>query len=123
MAKSPSKQPVSRSKPAVKSVRNKFEARFAEAHPALEYETMKLSYVLNCSYTPDFIDHASKTIYETKGRFEPADRRKILAVKKQHPDWTIILVFQNPNRPILKGSKTTYAMWCDKNDVKWQSFK
>lgn len=104
----------------MKTVRNKFEAAFQKLHPELEYETLKLNYTLACVYNPDFIDHATKTIWETKGLWDAADRRKIVAVKKQHPDWRIIMVFQYPNRKISKSSKTTYAMFCEKNGIDWQ---
>jgi hypothetical protein len=39
----------------------------------------------------------------------------MLAVKAQHPEWTIIFVFQNPNQTIAKTSKTTYSKWAEKN--------
>ena len=46
----------------------------------------------------------------------------MLAVKKQHPDLDIRLVFQAPHNTISKGSKTTYAIWAEKNDFKWCSY-
>lgn len=107
----------------MKKVRNQLEARFQQQHPQLEYETIKLTYTLDCTYTPDFIDRDGKTIFETKGLFDAADRRKLLAVKKQHPDWHIVMVFQHPHRRISKTSKTTYAHWCDKNGLDWQAAK
>ena len=107
----------------MKTVRNRFEASFQKIHPNLEYETVKLTYTLECSYTPDFIDRANKTIFETKGLFDAADRRRMLAVKKQHPDWRFVMVFQNPQRRISKSSRTTYAKWCDKHKVEWQTVK
>jgi hypothetical protein len=103
--------------------RNRFEAAFAAANPDLAYEPIKLSYTLSCNYTPDFVDHDNKTIYETKGLWEAQDRRKILAVKEQHPGWRIVMVFQQPTRKIAKLSKTTYAAWCDKHGIEWQHFK
>ena len=54
-------------------------------------------------------------IVETKGRFTPADRQKHLLVQKQFPELDIRFVFSNPNQKINKGSKTSYAMWCEKN--------
>ena len=29
------------------------------------------------------------------------------------------MVFYNANQKIKKGSKTSYAMWCDKHNIKW----
>lgn len=107
----------------MKKVRNKFEALFQARNPDLEYETLKLGYTIEHTYNPDFIDHESKTIFETKGLWEPADRRKILAVIKQHPGWRLVMVFQNPNRTISKKSKTTYAAFCERHCIEWQTLK
>ena len=43
----------------------------------------------------------------------------MLLVITQHPDLDIRMVFMRPNNRLSKTSKTTYAMWCDKNNVKW----
>ena len=40
-------------------------------------------------------------------------------LKKQHPELDIRFVFMNPKGKIRKGSKTTYADFCDKNDIIW----
>lgn len=70
------------------------------------------------TYTPDFV-LANGIIVETKGRFIVSDRQKHLMIKKQHPDLDIRFVFSNPNSKLYKGSKTTYADWCDKHGFKW----
>jgi hypothetical protein len=72
-------------------------------------------------YTPDFV--IKGVIYETKGLWDLEDRTKILHLKRCHPKQRIVMVFQAPNAKIYKGSKTTYAMWCDKNNIEWCSFK
>ncbi len=96
--------------------RNPFEARCArDLGPGYEYEAIKLPYTLQCTYTPDFIDRAAKHIVEGKGLFDAADRRKMLAVKAAHPDYSIEIWFTNPDKPICKGSKTTYRAWCEKH--------
>lgn len=81
-----------------------------------EYETKKIGYVVHESrtYTPDFI-LPNGVIIETKGRFTLEDRKKHLLVKAQHPDLDIRFVFSNSRNKIRKGSKTSYADWCDKN--------
>ena len=81
-----------------------------------EYETKKIGYVVheNRTYTPDFI-LPNGVIVETKGRFTLEDRKKHLLVKAQHPDLDIRFVFSNSRNKIRKGSKTSYADWCDKN--------
>jgi hypothetical protein len=65
------------------------------------------------SYLPDFKLH-NGIIVETKGRFVLADRKKHELIKQQYPDLDIRIVFTNSNARISKGSKTTYAMWCEK---------
>lgn len=95
-------------------------------HVTWGYEKEKIKFVQPAkerSYTPDFILEShyphKKIIIETKGRFVTADRQKHLMVQKQHPHLDIRFVFSNPNAKISKGSKTTYAMWCDKNNFKY----
>ena len=75
-----------------------------------EYESTKVPYQLMCNYTPDFL-LPNGIFLEVKGRLTTEDRRKMLAVKKSHPDLDIRFVFQAPFNKINKGSKTTYAKW------------
>ena len=81
-----------------------------------KYEEFKIKYEVNevRTYTPDF-ELPNGIIIESKGRFVAADRKKHLLVKKQHPELDIRFVFSNSKNKINKGSKTTYAMWCEKN--------
>ena len=60
-----------------------------------EYESTKVPYVLKCNYTPDFV-LKNGVMLEAKGHLSPDDRRKMLAVKKQHPELDIRFVFQAP---------------------------
>lgn len=69
-------------------------------------------------YTPDFV-LPNGIIIETKGRFTLEDRKKHLLIKEQHPELDIRFVFTNPNGKIRKGSKTSYADWCNKNGFKY----
>lgn len=84
------------------------------------YEQRKLKWLPEVkfrTYTPDFeitTRSGKKIIVETKGYWTTDDRQKMLAVVKQHPDLDIRIVFQNPNAKIRKGSKTSYADWCQK---------
>jgi hypothetical protein len=86
-----------------------------------EYEKNKIKYTVPASehtYTPDF--RLPNGIYiETKGRFVTEDRKKHLLIKSQHPNLDIRFVFQNSKNKIRKGSKTTYADWCDKYGYKY----
>jgi len=81
------------------------------------YETVKINWQLveNKTYTPDFI-LPNGIIIESKGRFVPEDRKKHLKVREQNPKLDIRFVFSNSRNKIRKGSKTTYAMWCEKNN-------
>lgn len=84
------------------------------------YEQRKLKYLPEVkfrTYTPDFeitTKSGKKIIIETKGYWTVDDRKKMLWVVQQHPDLDIRMVFSNPNQKIAKGSKTTYAEWCQK---------
>tara|TARA_R110001592_G_scaffold325554_1_gene605658 strand:- start:236 stop:637 length:402 start_codon:yes stop_codon:yes gene_type:complete len=81
------------------------------------YETVKIKWQLieSKTYTPDFI-LPNGIIIESKGRFVPDDRKKHLKVREQNPKLDIRFVFSNSRNKIRKGSKTTYAMWCEKNN-------
>lgn len=82
-----------------------------------QYEQHKIDYerpATNHKYTPDF-RLPNGVFIETKGRFMPEDRQKHILIKKQHPEYDIRFVFSNPKAVIRKGSKTTYADWCEKH--------
>lgn len=91
----------------------------------VEYEKEKITYVVpasNHKYTPDF--KLPNGIYiETKGRFMPADMKKHLLIKQQHPLLDIRFIFQNPNGTNSKRTKTTYADFCEKHDFKYCSYR
>lgn len=81
-----------------------------------KFESIKLSYRVekNCVYTPDF-PVTKRIIIETKGRFQTADRMKMLLVKAQHPELEFRFIFSNSKAKISKASQTTYGRWCEKN--------
>jgi hypothetical protein len=68
-------------------------------------------------YTPDFFLN-SGVIIEAKGRFTAADRRKILAVREDHPELKeyLVMLFMRDNR-IHKQSTTTYSHWCETHGI------
>ena len=105
--------------------RSKLEERVAtllqELGVSYEYETKKISYVIQHKYTPDFV-LPNHTVLECKGYWDAEDRRKIKQVKKDNPDLDIRMVFQSPYNTISKKSKTTYAQWCEKHDIPWTHF-
>lgn len=105
--------------------RSGFEHRTAERLEELgaefEYEPKDsvLEYVVQETrkYLPDFV--LGKTmIIECKGRLTSADRKKMLLVKKQHPDRDIRLLFQYDNKLSTK-SKTRYSDWATKHGFQW----
>lgn len=81
-----------------------------------KYEEFKIKYEVNevRTYTPDF-ELPNGIIIESKGRFVAADRKKHLLVQRQFPELDIRFVFSNSKGKISKGSKTSYADWCDKH--------
>lgn len=82
-----------------------------------EYESVHLPYILECKYKPDFI--LPNGIYlEVKGWLDPDDKRKMVAVKKAHPDLDIRFVFQSPFKRI-PNTKMTHAQWAEKHGFSW----
>ena len=84
------------------------------------YESVKIQWEDLCyrTYTPDFILE-NGVIIETKGRFLAIDRRKHLAIQKQHPKLDIRFVFTNSKSKLYKGAKSTYGQWCTKNNFRY----
>lgn len=80
------------------------------------YETLELPYTLHCIYHPDFI-LSNGIIIEAKGRLLPTEKRKMITVKKQHPNLDIRFVFMYPDRKIT-GTKQTHTEWATKNGFK-----
>jgi hypothetical protein len=83
----------------------------------VKYEAIKIEWedLMYRTYTPDFV-LPNGIIIETKGRFTSDDRRKHKLIKKQHPDLDIRFVFTNSKAKLSKGAKTTYAIWCERNN-------
>lgn len=104
--------------------KSKFEEQFNKTHgqQLKGYEIDKFSYTLAHTYTPDWkVNH--KVYLETKGRWVTADRSKMVAVMRQHPDLIVAMIFQAPKNKITPGSTTTYADWCDKKGIIWFDHK
>lgn len=86
-----------------------------------EHPDDKIQYIKperKAKYSPDFVltkSNGKPLIVESKGRFLTADRQKHLLIKDQFPDYDIRFVFSNSRQKIAKGSKTTYAMWCERH--------
>lgn len=90
---------------------NEFEKalhrQLVRAKTDVKYEPEKIPYVLAGHYTPDFvITTASGKLYiEAKGYFRPEHKRKMAAVKKQHPDKDIRIVFMKKNKSNIKWAE------------------
>lgn len=84
------------------------------------YESMKIEWedLAYRTYTPDVI-LCNGIICEIKGLFTPADRRKHLKIKRQHPELDIRFVFENSRRKLRKGAKSSYGDWCAKNGFRY----
>ena len=112
--------------------RNKFEtntgAFLEEKGINFTYESEKLPYTVSAAYIPDFIltlRNGKRTYIETKGNgrsFDGASRRKLKAVKEQHPDIDLRLVFYSNGAIGQKrkdGSRLTQGEWAERNGFKW----
>lgn len=86
-----------------------------------KYEEHSIHYTMPSTphiYTPDFV-LPNGIIVETKGVFDIEDRKKHLLIQNQYPNLDIRFVFSSSKAPIYKGSKTTYAAWCNKYGFKF----
>ena len=94
---------------------HKLSIYLEEHNEIYQYESIKIEWedLAYRTYTPDFILN-NGIIIETKGRFLASDRRKHLAIKKQHPKLDIRFVFTNSKAKLRKGAKSSYAEWCVK---------
>lgn len=91
----------------------------------MKYETTKLKYTLpetSHRYLIDF-ELGPNSYLEVKGRLLATEKRKYLAVRDQHPEITLRFFFDKSDNKLYKGSKTTYAMWAEKNGFEWTDLK
>lgn len=82
-----------------------------------KYESERIPYTISGNYIPDFVLHTSAgTVYlETKGYFRPEAKRKMVAVKKQHPELDIRIVFYSASK--------TNIRWATKHGFKFAFHK
>ena len=101
--------------------RNKFEIRINRQlkRSKLEYgyEVERLPYILAGHYIPDFVIHTErgKVYVECKGYLRPEDKRKLVAVKKQHPECDLRILFYADNPKQIR--------WATKNGFKYAIHK
>lgn len=84
---------------------------------AFEYESLPIKYTLEGTYWPDFI-LSNGIIIEAKGLLDKDSKRKMLAVKAQHPELDVRFVFMVANKKI-PGGKQTHAQWATRHGFKW----
>ena len=81
------------------TTRNQFEKKLLKqlqgSSYKVEYESERIPYYIAGNYIPDYILHTptGKVYIEAKGHFRPEAKRKMVAVKKQHPELDIRIVF------------------------------
>lgn len=109
--------------PGTSRFRSKFEASVAlslnKRGLSFNYEGRALPYKIEAIYTPDFI-LPNGVIVETKGLFDQDDRRKMVAVKAQHPHLDIRLCFMNANVKLSRAPRAlTYWQWAERHNFLW----
>ena len=103
--------------------RSRFEASVAASLKArgLQFgsEVQALSYTISAVYTPDFV-LPNGVIVETKGLFDSEDRRKMVAVKAQHPGLDIRLCFMKADVKLSRAPRSlTYWQWAERHGFLW----
>jgi hypothetical protein len=103
--------------------RSKFEATVAlslnKRGLSFRYEGRALPYTVQSIYTPDFI-LPNGVIVETKGLFDQDDRRKMVAVKAQHPDLDIRLCFMKADVKLSRAPRSLkYWQWAERHGFPW----
>ena len=103
---------------------DKLSKQIKTAGLEVQYETDKIKYQVpprQAKYTPDFrLPKDGGFFYvEAKGIWDVQDRQKHLLIQEQYPEIDIRFVFSNSNNKLYKGSKSTYASFCDKHRLQW----
>lgn len=90
---------------------------------SVEYESERLEYTEYRQYIPDLIVRGrddSVMYIEGKGYFPYSERAKMIAVKAQHPDLDIRIVFYRDTPSSLgKGNKSKPSEWAEKHGFPW----
>lgn len=95
----------------LKKLKNKFEKRIYQqlkkAKVRFSYESERIPYVLARHYVPDFIIRTDKGVLyvECKGYFRPEAKAKMAAIKRQHPQLDIRLLFYSKVRSNIKWAE------------------
>lgn len=85
----------------------------------VDYETEELSYFIPKKYVPDFIitfKDGRKMYIEMKGYLREEDKVKLVAVKRDHPDIDLRIVFQKDNK-VYRNPNFKYTDWAKKYGI------
>lgn len=103
------------------------EGRVHKKLPSYEYEAEKLPYIIKRKYIPDFIDRKRKIIIECKGFFRDGDDRKYAAIREAYPEYRLVFVFTDLNKPVRRaskrrkdGTKLSLGEWATQNG--WEAY-
>lgn len=87
------------------------------------YEERKLRYthLTKTTYKTDFevATPIGPVLVEVKGFWTHQNRQKVRQVLKSYPEINLVMAFIKPTNKISAQSKTTYAMFCEKNNIPW----
>jgi hypothetical protein len=114
-----------RNRGRIRKFKSKFEQKIhgelAKVGVESNYEAEKIGYTIEYKYSPDFpvMKKNGELMYlEAKGIFEYEDRRKHVAISKQHPEHDIRFIFYSDYK-LNKNAKMRYSGWCDKHGFKY----
>jgi Phage endonuclease I len=118
-------------RPGRGQLKNKFEgklqalleAQWGKGNTLYEKETLEYRVEETRKYTPDFKLKGSNLYVEGKGKFTFQDRKKMLYMKEQYPKLRFHMFFVSADKPLYKGSKSSYGDWCDKHGIAWSDQK
>lgn len=96
-----------------KKLKNRFEkkldAQLKKSKRKYVYEKVKIPYTISGLYYPDWIVYHNSGdgffLIEAKGHFRPEAKRKMVAVKQQHPELDIRIVFYSANKKYIKWAE------------------
>lgn len=100
-----------------KKFKNLFEKRInlqlKRSKLKFKYECERIPYVLAGHYIPDFIVETinGKIYIECKGYLRPASKAKMVAVRRQHPEIDLRIVFYEKRKSNIR--------WAEKIGIKW----
>jgi predicted nuclease of restriction endonuclease-like RecB superfamily len=95
----------------LKKLKNKFEKKLhgqlKRSKLSFSYESERIPYILYGKYIPDFIvtTPTGKLYIEAKGYLRPEHKRKMVAVKRQHPELDIRIIFYSRNKQYIKWAE------------------